>query len=261
MKRECRIKRGFTLIELLVVIAVISVLMAILLPCLGRAREQGKRVVCSSQLRQLGVAHVMYQDSHDAWVVPATQTKGVNEYWNNTLGPYFEHRNVGHGHDNPDDIGRDMLLCPMDKAAYPKMLNPHGFNPEGWLSYALNSQPTQHMSTRTKKYAGVGGNKITQLSHPALAMLHCDFAYRVWVCDSVTLTKNQYGSEPSAHYDAMKGYPEQNKTVEVAYRHNNQMNILWADGHVSLVKEQLPSAEEKPQLWGVLYEDLTRRGN
>jgi prepilin-type N-terminal cleavage/methylation domain-containing protein/prepilin-type processing-associated H-X9-DG protein len=250
--------RGFTLIELLVVIAVISILMAILLPALGRARDQAKQTVCTSRLRQLGIAHVMYQQSHDGWIVPAAQEKGTSEYWYNTLGPYFKHQPSSHGY-HVEDMGREILICPLDKMAYPKMLNPHGLNPEGWLSYALNSQPTRHVSNRTKKYAGVGGNKITQLQHPALTMLHCDFAYRVWICDSVTLTKNKYGSEPSAHFEAMIGYPKQNEAAEAAYRHNDRMNILWTDGHVSLMKGRMPSAEDKPEFWGEIYRDLTRR--
>lgn len=53
-------KVGFTLIELLVVIAVIAVLMAILLPALGRARESAKRVVCSGQVKQVGIAVLAY---------------------------------------------------------------------------------------------------------------------------------------------------------------------------------------------------------
>jgi prepilin-type N-terminal cleavage/methylation domain-containing protein len=53
-------KVGFTLIELLVVIAVIAVLMAILLPALGRARESAKRIVCSGQVKQVGVAVLAY---------------------------------------------------------------------------------------------------------------------------------------------------------------------------------------------------------
>ncbi|NQT01038.1 MAG: prepilin-type N-terminal cleavage/methylation domain-containing protein, partial [Planctomycetes bacterium] len=48
--------RGFTLIELLVVIAIIAVLMAILMPSLNRAREQGKRSTCLSNLKQLTLA-------------------------------------------------------------------------------------------------------------------------------------------------------------------------------------------------------------
>jgi prepilin-type N-terminal cleavage/methylation domain-containing protein len=56
-------RRGFTLIELLVVIAVIAILMAILMPALKRAREQGKRAVCLSDLKQKVLAWVMYSDS------------------------------------------------------------------------------------------------------------------------------------------------------------------------------------------------------
>jgi len=55
------IKRcGFTLIELLVVIGIIGLLGALLLPALSRARAQGKRISCISNLRQLGLAVQMY---------------------------------------------------------------------------------------------------------------------------------------------------------------------------------------------------------
>ncbi|MBN1360615.1 MAG: prepilin-type N-terminal cleavage/methylation domain-containing protein [Sedimentisphaerales bacterium] len=257
MYARTRRNDGFTLIELLVVIAIIAVLLGILLPGLRAAKKQAQQVVCVSQLRQLALAHEMYQQSHDGWIVPATQELGVNEYWYNTLGPYFEHRNVGHANEHPDDIGRDILLCPLDKAAYPEMLNPHcSDNPQGWLSYALNSQPTRHVNRRMKEFAGAGGNKVTRLRHPSQTMLHCDFAYRAWICDSITLTRNQYGSEPGAHFEAMPGYPEQNKTVEVAYRHNGRMSVLWVDGHVSLPKERLPSAEERATFWGAVYDKL-----
>jgi len=260
MQLRHRKSRAFTLIELLVVISIIAILLGILLPGLRAVRMQAQQVVCASQLRQLAMAHTMYQESHEGWIVPATQELGVDEYWYNTLGPYFEHRNVGHGNERPEDIGRALLLCPLDKAAYPEMLNPHCLDePQGWLSYALNSQPTRHVSNRIKKYAGAGGNKITQLRRPAETMLHCDFAYRAWVCDSVTLTRNQYASEPGAHYDAMPGYPEQNKTVEVAYRHNGRMNLLWADAHVSCREGLLPSAEDQPTFWGLVYDKLGSR--
>ncbi len=51
---------GFSLVELLVVITTISTLLAIMLPSLGRAREQSRRVVCASNLRQLGFSLKMY---------------------------------------------------------------------------------------------------------------------------------------------------------------------------------------------------------
>ena len=61
--------RGFTLIELLVVIAIIAILMAILIPTLNRAREQGKRAACLSNVKQLGLAWVLYADDNDNKIV------------------------------------------------------------------------------------------------------------------------------------------------------------------------------------------------
>jgi len=63
--------RGFTLIELLVVIAVIAILMAIMMPALQRAREQGQRAVCLSTLKQLTLAWLMYADENDSKLVNA----------------------------------------------------------------------------------------------------------------------------------------------------------------------------------------------
>ncbi len=58
-------KKGFTLIELLVVIAIIAVLMAILMPTLNTAREQGRRTVCLGNLKQLTLAWIMYADENN----------------------------------------------------------------------------------------------------------------------------------------------------------------------------------------------------
>lgn len=57
-------QKGFTLVELLVVIAIIALLMSILLPALGRAREMGKRAVCMNQIKQLGLAWNGYCDDN-----------------------------------------------------------------------------------------------------------------------------------------------------------------------------------------------------
>jgi prepilin-type N-terminal cleavage/methylation domain-containing protein/prepilin-type processing-associated H-X9-DG protein len=60
---------GFTLIELLVVIAMIALLLALLIPALRSAREQGLRMVCLSNLRQLTLAWTAYATEHDSKLV------------------------------------------------------------------------------------------------------------------------------------------------------------------------------------------------
>ncbi|MHC4692020.1 MAG: prepilin-type N-terminal cleavage/methylation domain-containing protein [Planctomycetota bacterium] len=62
-------RKAFTLVELLVVIAIIALLLALLLPALERAREQGMRAVCLSNLKQLTLAWNMYADENDGKLV------------------------------------------------------------------------------------------------------------------------------------------------------------------------------------------------
>lgn len=63
-------RAGFTLIELLVVIAIIALLIGILLPALGRARDAGRGMQCSSNLRQLSTAQVMYSGDFEGLFPP-----------------------------------------------------------------------------------------------------------------------------------------------------------------------------------------------
>jgi prepilin-type N-terminal cleavage/methylation domain-containing protein/prepilin-type processing-associated H-X9-DG protein len=80
--------RGFTLIELLVVISIIALLMGVLMPVLGRAREAGRSAVCRANLRRLSLAGSMYVDENQGTFPPdrmksasATSTEDyVNEY-------------------------------------------------------------------------------------------------------------------------------------------------------------------------------------
>jgi len=58
-------KNGFTLIELLVVIVIIGILVAILVPALGRAREESRRAQCKNNLRQIGIGWYLYLDDND----------------------------------------------------------------------------------------------------------------------------------------------------------------------------------------------------
>ncbi|MEA3224695.1 MAG: type II secretion system protein [Planctomycetota bacterium] len=76
-------RKGFTLIELLVVIAIIALLMAILMPALQRAREQGKRAVCLNNTKTLTLAWIMYADDNDGRIprASASENPAVEGCW------------------------------------------------------------------------------------------------------------------------------------------------------------------------------------
>jgi prepilin-type N-terminal cleavage/methylation domain-containing protein len=72
--------KGFTLVELLVVIGIIAVLVGILLPVLGRARESANRVACASNLRQITIASIAYANENKGALPPPRFDDGNPNY-------------------------------------------------------------------------------------------------------------------------------------------------------------------------------------
>ena len=108
-------RNGFTLIELLVVIAIIAILAAMLMPALGRAREQGRKTYCLNNLKQLGLGYALYADDYDEYYPPSAATSAQdrnNDCWDELIFKYIR--------------TKDAYLCPNDK--------------EGTRSYSMNDQ-------------------------------------------------------------------------------------------------------------------------
>jgi len=92
---------GFTLIELLVVIAIIAILAAILFPVFAKAREKARQASCTSNLKELGLAMMMYIEDYDErlpgpWrnVLGAGQNNPPSYTWRGAVLPYIKNTQV-----------------------------------------------------------------------------------------------------------------------------------------------------------------------
>jgi len=79
---------GFTLIELLVVMVIIALLVGLLLPALGRAKEEAKKTQCRSNLRQIGLAATMYATDNKDYTPVAYGYAGDNQHMSDPDGAY-----------------------------------------------------------------------------------------------------------------------------------------------------------------------------
>jgi len=124
-------RRGFTLVELLVVIAIIGILVGLLLPAVQAAREAARRMQCSNNLKQLGLALHNYHDAHKCFpfgsggTTPPSGSPGYSAV--SLLLPYIEqtslHNSINFSLPLTDPVNAPArlqvvpaFLCPSDRA-------------------------------------------------------------------------------------------------------------------------------------------------
>jgi prepilin-type N-terminal cleavage/methylation domain-containing protein/prepilin-type processing-associated H-X9-DG protein len=101
-------KPAFTLVELLVVLAILTVLLALLMPTISRARRQARSVICLSNLRQLGVAFQVYVNNNKGKSFIGYGS--VDNYWLRVLEPEMVGgKGVLYCPEAPDNIGHTVV--------------------------------------------------------------------------------------------------------------------------------------------------------
>lgn len=113
--------RAFTLIELLVVVAVVALLISILLPALQAARRASQQVVCRSNIRQVGLAAILYAQDHDDQVWPVSPEGGpgiprIGGAWARLPGPEEGTIRPGYLYDYVDNVD-EIAECPTNRRA------------------------------------------------------------------------------------------------------------------------------------------------
>lgn len=215
--------RGFTLIELLVVISIIALLIAILLPALSRARDTARALQCQSMLKQWGIAHQIYQDEHNNFLLPhhspGYRMWATNQAFKRLLGFTSEL-------NNDWDMWDARYHCP----SYP--LTPThkpgwytGPNLHIWKSYGQVANHWRDYNAAGRPFQMFWGSDNLQFQEQEVRQPSSKLAFMDastwWVAEEYH--RQSWVNDIGPAYGPNDG---------IAHRHNGAANALYLDGHV-----------------------------
>jgi prepilin-type N-terminal cleavage/methylation domain-containing protein/prepilin-type processing-associated H-X9-DG protein len=198
-------RHGFTLIELLVVITIISILAAMLLPALGRAKAKAVTIFCVNNLHQIGLAMMMYgNDYEDRLPVSATHIAGAGlGGWTSAPTPWMVALQSDYQNTN-------VLRCPDLSSKYRQSGFSYFLGSRGF-SFVLGAPASVHLRS---------------IATPSTYILSGDCNY---ASDPVNADLNN--NDVDTLFSAANSPPP---------IHNSRVNVVFADGHVRTSKNFAP---------------------
>ena len=221
--RLLRIKAGFTLIELLVGIAIIAILAGMLLPALGKAKAKAKGIQCINNLKQVGLAMLMYSEENEDYI-----PRGNGYPWFFVYMPYMPEGGT-------DDDFRNIRIYKC--AAYPNR-DP---KKKQIITYVINAwkfnSPTDMVGSEQ-----IGPSKITAFQQPSDTVHIGDNEDGRWrpvvtgYQDAVT-NLNDVWAPDHIPYNEKSGRLSGTRRI-AEKRHSEGANFVYLDGHAGYLRAQ-----------------------